>query len=123
MFDTAFLAPLPDLLLPWYEAAHRDLPWRRTREPYPIWLSEIMLQQTRVEAVKGYYARFLAQLPTVRDLANCDDETLHKLWEGLGYYSRVRTLKKAAQVIEMFLKNVNSHQIRILLQMDLDVMK
>ena len=90
---------LPSVLLPWYEANKRDLPWRRNREPYHVWLSEIMLQQTRVEAVKGYYARFLDALPTVESLANCDDDVLHKLWEGLGYYSRVRNLKKAATVI------------------------
>ena len=93
------LSALPALLLPWYREHRRELPWRQTKEPYPIWLSEIMLQQTRVEAVKGYYARFLAALPTVQALAACDDDTLHKLWEGLGYYSRVRNLKKAAQVI------------------------
>ena len=93
------MTQLPGLLLPWYREHHRDLPWRQTREPYPIWLSEIMLQQTRVEAVKGYYSRFLETLPTVEALAACDDELLHKLWEGLGYYSRVRNLKKAAQVI------------------------
>ncbi len=87
---------LPDALLPWYRENRRDLPWRRTKEPYHVWLSEIMLQQTRVEAVKGYYARFLTELPTIEALANCDDDTLHKLWEGLGYYSRVRNLKKAA---------------------------
>ncbi len=90
---------LPAALLPWYYVNRRDLPWRCDREPYHVWLSEIMLQQTRVEAVKGYYARFLAQLPTIEALANCDDDILHKLWEGLGYYSRVRNLKKAAQVI------------------------
>lgn len=90
---------LPAALLPWYQKNKRDLPWRQDREPYHVWLSEIMLQQTRVEAVRGYYARFLAALPTVQDLADCDDEKLHKLWEGLGYYSRVRNLKKAAQVI------------------------
>lgn len=90
---------LPGALLPWYEEHKRDLPWREDREPYHIWLSEIMLQQTRVEAVKGYYARFLQTLPTIEALANADDELLHKLWEGLGYYSRVRNLKKAAQVI------------------------
>lgn len=90
---------LPQLLLPWYEHDRRDLPWREDRDAYHIWVSEIMLQQTRVEAVKGYYARFLAELPTVQALAQCDDEKLHKLWEGLGYYSRVRNLKKAAQVI------------------------
>jgi len=90
---------LPRVLLPWYAENRRDLPWRQDREPYHIWLSEIMLQQTRVEAVKGYYQRFLSALPSVADLAECDDDALHKLWEGLGYYSRVRNLKKAAQVI------------------------
>ena len=93
--DNLDLNMLPELLLPWYRENHRCLPWRETKEPYHIWLSEIMLQQTRVEAVKGYYARFLAALPTVEALANCDDDALHKLWEGLGYYSRVRNLKKA----------------------------
>lgn len=90
---------LPALLLPWYEANKRDLPWREDKNPYHIWVSEIMLQQTRVEAVKGYYRRFLSALPTIADLANADDELLYKLWEGLGYYSRVRNLKKAAQKI------------------------
>lgn len=92
-------AALPGALLPWYGKNRRDLPWRQDREPYHIWISEIMLQQTRVEAVRGYYARFLENLPTVQDLAQCDDDRLRKLWEGLGYYSRVRNLKKAAQVI------------------------
>ena len=87
---------LPAALLPWYREKKRELPWRQDRQPYHVWLSEIMLQQTRVEAVKGYYAHFLSALPTIRDLANCDDDVLHKLWEGLGYYSRVRNLKKAA---------------------------
>ena len=96
---TQILSQLPSALLPWYAQNRRQLPWRQTREPYPIWLSEIMLQQTRVEAVKGYYARFLAALPSVEALAACEDDTLHKLWEGLGYYSRVRNLKKAAQMI------------------------
>ena len=93
------LKQLPLALLPWFDRNKRDLPWRQDKEPYHIWLSEIMLQQTRVEAVRGYYSRFLRALPTVADLAGCDDERLHKLWEGLGYYSRVRNLKKAAQVI------------------------
>ena len=96
---TEILSRLPGALLPWYDAGHRDLPWRRDREPYHIWLSEIMLQQTRVEAVKGYYARFLEALPTIEALSRCDDDALHKLWEGLGYYSRVRNLKKAAIAI------------------------
>ena len=95
------LQALPGALLPWYRENRRDLPWRRDREPYHVWLSEIMLQQTRVEAVKGYYARFLDVLPTIEALAGCDDDLLHKLWEGLGYYSRVRNLKKAAvQIVE-----------------------
>lgn len=99
MADYSIPASLPGLLLPWYEENRRELPWRVDREPYHIWVSEIMLQQTRVEAVRGYYARFLENLPTVQALASCDDDRLHKLWEGLGYYSRVRNLKKAAQVI------------------------
>ena len=99
MNELTILEKLPDALLPWYRENKRDLPWRADREPYHIWVSEIMLQQTRVEAVKGYYARFLEALPTVDALASCDDGLLHKLWEGLGYYSRVRNLKKAARVI------------------------
>ena len=94
------LKQLPQVLLPWYYVNQRNLPWRKDKEPYHIWISEIMLQQTRVEAVKGYYQRFLDALPTIDSLAKCDDDTLHKLWEGLGYYSRVRNLKKAAQVIQ-----------------------
>ena len=97
--DANNFSRIPELLLPWYRENKRDLPWRRTRDPYRIWLSEIMLQQTRVEAAKGYYARFLDALPNVEALAACDDDALHKLWEGLGYYSRVRNLKKAAQKI------------------------
>ena len=95
----AVLHRLPEALLPWYRQHHRQLPWRQDKTPYHIWLSEIMLQQTRVEAVKGYYARFLEAVPDIAALAACDDEVLHKLWEGLGYYSRVRNLKKAASLI------------------------
>ena len=93
------LNQLPALLLPWYEKKKRDLPWRKDKDPYHVWLSEIMLQQTRVEAVVGYYHRFLSALPTIRSLAETDEETLLKLWEGLGYYNRARNLQKAAQVI------------------------
>ena len=93
------LADLPDRLLPWFAENARDLPWRKDRAPYHVWVSEIMLQQTRVEAVKPYYARFLERLPDVRALAECDPDTLMKLWEGLGYYSRVRNMQKAAQQI------------------------
>lgn len=86
-------------LLKWYDQSKRVLPWRSDPTPYHVWLSEIMLQQTRVEAVKGYYARFLATLPTIPDLANAPEETVLKLWEGLGYYSRARNLQKAAKVL------------------------
>lgn len=96
------LSNLPECLLPWFEASKRDLPWRKDHDAYHVWLSEIMLQQTRVEAVKGYYLRFLDVCPTIEALANTDDDTLHKLWEGLGYYSRVRNLKKAAvQIMQL----------------------
>ncbi len=93
------LQMLPNVLLPWFYENKRDLPWRADTDAYHVWLSEIMLQQTRVEAVKAYYLRFLQQLPTLSDLAACDDERLNKLWEGLGYYSRVRNLKKTAQIV------------------------
>lgn len=101
--NTDLLSRLPERLLPWFSANARDLPWRKDREPYHVWLSEIMLQQTRVEAVKPYYARFLAALPTIRSLAECEEDQLLKLWEGLGYYSRVRNLAKAArQVMDLY---------------------
>ncbi|MBM6828575.1 A/G-specific adenine glycosylase [Anaerotignum lactatifermentans] len=87
------------LLIEWYRENKRDLPWRRTKDPYRIWLSEIMLQQTRVEAVKPYYERFLAALPAIKDLAEAEEELILKLWEGLGYYSRVRNMQTAAQQI------------------------
>ena len=90
---------LPGALLPWFAANARELPWRRDREPYHVWLSEIMLQQTRVEAVRGYYLRFLEALPTIEALADADEGALLKLWEGLGYYSRARNLQKAAREI------------------------
>lgn len=93
------LEQLPVLLLPWFAEHRRDLPWRRDREPYHVWLSEIMLQQTRVEAVRGYYLRFLERLPDIAALANAPEDVLLKLWEGLGYYSRVRNLQKAAQCV------------------------
>ncbi len=101
--ESTHLKALPEYLLPWYRNNRRDLPWRTDQNPYHIWLSEIMLQQTRVEAVKGYYTRFLSTLPTIEALADCEDDVLHKLWEGLGYYSRVRNLKKAArQIMEQY---------------------
>lgn len=86
-------------LLSWYEVQRRELPWRKDGNPYHIWLSEIMLQQTRVEAVKEYYYRFLNRLPSIQDLAGVEDDVLMKLWQGLGYYNRARNLKKAAQIL------------------------
>ena len=86
-------------LLRWYDANKRDLPWRKTKEPYAVWISEIMLQQTRVAAVLPYYERWMKELPDVYALAAVDEEKLMKLWQGLGYYSRARNLKKAAGVI------------------------
>ena len=86
-------------LLTWYDANARVLPWRETTDPYRIWVSEIMLQQTRVAAVLGYYRRFLEQFPTVEALASAPEELLMKCWEGLGYYSRARNLQKAAKIL------------------------
>lgn len=83
----------------WFRQNKRDLPWRKDQDPYHVWVSEIMLQQTRVEAVKPYYERFLRELPRVKDLAEAKEDTLLKLWEGLGYYNRVRNMQKAAQQI------------------------
>ncbi len=95
------LRALPGPLLVWFRENARDLPWRHTQDPYPIWVSEIMLQQTRVAAVLGYYARFLETFPTVADLAAAPEDLLMKQWEGLGYYSRARNLQKAAvQIVE-----------------------
>lgn len=86
-------------LLAWYDKNKRDLPWRRSKNPYHIWVSEIMLQQTRVDTVIPYYERFLDWFPTVESLANAPEERLLKAWEGLGYYSRVRNMQTAAQQI------------------------
>lgn len=87
-------------LLEWYEKNKRVLPWRENKNPYSIWISEIMLQQTRIEAVKSYYERFMKEIPNVQVLANIEEEKLLKLWEGLGYYNRARNLQKAAKLIE-----------------------
>src|SRR4030095_3892497 len=86
-------------LLAWYRAERRDLPWRRSRDPYAIWISETMLQQTRVEAVIPYYERFLARFPTVGTLATADLDDVLSVWAGLGYYSRARNRKRAAEQI------------------------
>lgn len=98
-FPAELLAKLPGLLVPWFLRAKRDLEWRNDPTPYRVWISEIMLQQTRVEAVKPYYDRFLAELPDVAALAAVDETRLLKLWEGLGYYRRARNLQAAARKI------------------------
>ncbi len=97
------LKKIVDPLLAWYDSNARILPWREEPTAYRVWVSEIMLQQTRVEAVKPYYERFMKALPDVKDLAEAEEETLLKLWEGLGYYNRVRNLNKAArQIMERY---------------------
>ena len=86
-------------LLKWFDQNARILPWRDQPTPYRVWVSEIMLQQTRVEAVKPFYQRFMEALPDIQALADCEEEELLKLWEGLGYYNRVRNMQIAAQAV------------------------
>lgn len=93
------LTQIVEPLLFWYQKNKRSLPWRDQPTPYRVWVSEIMLQQTRVEAVKPYFERFLSQLPSIQALAACPEDRLLKLWEGLGYYSRARNLQKAARLL------------------------
>lgn len=100
MLEIDLMRKMLDPIVKWYQENKRELPWRKGKNPYSIWISEIMLQQTRIEAVMGYYERFLKSLPTVKDLAEVDEEKLLKLWEGLGYYNRARNLKKAAQIVQ-----------------------
>ncbi len=90
---------LAETVVEWYRAHKRELPWRKEPDAYRVWVSEIMLQQTRVEAVKSYYERFLRELPTVKELAEAEEDKLLKLWEGLGYYNRARNMQKAARQI------------------------
>jgi A/G-specific adenine glycosylase len=90
---------IKNALLHWYQENKRNLPWRQTRDPYSIWISEIMLQQTTVKAVIPFYNRFLENFPTVKDLAKAKEEKVLSLWSGLGYYSRARNLQKAAKVL------------------------
>ena len=97
--DKERLQQITEPLLIWFAEHARDLPWRIRPTAYRVWVSEIMLQQTRVEAVKPFYARFMEALPDVTDLAACPEDRLLKLWEGLGYYSRVRNMQKAARMI------------------------
>ena len=92
---------MQERLLQWMRENDRNLPWRGETDPYKIWVSEIMLQQTRAEAVKPYYARFLAAFPHVRALAEAPLDAVYKHWEGLGYYSRARSLHRAAQEVDV----------------------
>src|SRR3982751_4895815 len=95
----AKIKTLVPLLLSWFARNARDLPWRRTRDPYAIWVSEVMLQQTQVKTVVPYFDRWMRELPTITSLANASSEKIHKLWEGLGYYTRVRNMQRAARTI------------------------
>lgn len=99
MTDREILYNALPLIREWYERSPRPLPWRNSPTPYHVWVSEIMLQQTRIEAVIPYYERFLAEVPDMVALASLDEERLLKLWEGLGYYSRARNLQKAAKIV------------------------
>ena len=101
MQEIELMKKITEPIIKWYQENKRELPWRKGKNPYHIWISEIMLQQTRIEAVMGYYERFLKSLPTMQDLAKVDEEKLLKLWEGLGYYNRARNLKKAAQIVQI----------------------
>ena len=97
--NAAWMAQFRRRILAWFRRNARDLPWRRTRDPYAIWVSEIMLQQTQVVTVIGYFERFLAAFPSIADLAAADEQQVLRLWEGLGYYRRARQLHAAARVI------------------------
>lgn len=99
MLDDFPLEKIVSPLLEWFGENARALPWREDAAPYRVWVSEIMLQQTRVEAVKPYFERFIGALPTIRDLAECEEDRLLKLWEGLGYYNRVRNMQIAARTV------------------------
>lgn len=94
------MTPFQQSLLEWYDANRRDLPWRRTRDPYAVWVSEAMLQQTTVQAVIPFYGRWMQAFPTVHSLAQAGEEAVLAAWQGLGYYSRARNLHRAAQIIE-----------------------
>lgn len=112
---TANLSAVHQALIAWFEANKADLPWRRTRDPYSIWVSEIMLQQTQVSTVVPYFERFLARFPTLQDLAAAPLDAVLKHWEGLGYYSRARNLHRAAQHIMSFHKGRVPEQLPELL--------
>lgn len=99
MMDLTNIKKFQTNLIEWYKTCGRDLPWRHTKDPYAIWVSEIMLQQTQVDTVKPYFERFIEALPNVNALASADEDTAFKLWEGLGYYRRIRHMQEAAKDI------------------------
>ena len=109
--NTRKIHTIAPLLLAWFAQNARDLPWRRTRDPYAIWVSEIMLQQTQVKTVIPYWNRWMRELPTIEAVAKARSEKIHKLWEGLGYYTRARNLQKAAKQI-IAQKRINSKSSR-----------
>ena len=103
MLNYEYKQQFKENLVAWFESEKRDLPWRHTKEPYKIWVSEVMLQQTRVDTVIPYYNRFTEKYPTIHHLANAPEEELLKMWEGLGYYSRVRNLQAGVkEVVERY---------------------
>ena len=108
---------LQSSLLDYYSSFARDLPWRKTKDPYKIWVSEIMLQQTQVKTVIPYYERFISKLPTVLALASAHEDELLKLWEGLGYYSRVLNMHKAAKMVVKELNGMMPHTSKDLLKL------
>ena len=116
-WDTVKIEQFRCDLLNWYDRNKRDLPWRKTKNPYAIWVSEIMLQQTQVATVIPYYERFMATLPTIQSLAEADEQTLLNLWQGLGYYSRVRNMQQAAQQIMRDYHGEMPHTLTELLQL------
>jgi A/G-specific adenine glycosylase len=94
---------ISEIITCWYKKNKRDLPWRRTSDPYKIWVSEIILQQTRVDQGMGYYYRFIERFPDLNSLASADEQDVIKLWQGLGYYSRARNMLFAAkQIVELY---------------------
>ena len=97
--DSGKISRLADRLLLWFSQNARDLPWRRTHDPYGVYVSEIMLQQTQVKTVIPYWERWMQELPTIAAAAQASPARIHKLWEGLGYYTRVRNLQRSAQMI------------------------
>src|ERR1035438_3318243 len=111
--QNAKLQKLVPLLLDWFSQNARDLPWRRTRDPYAIWVSEIMLQQTQVKTVIPFWNRWMRELPTIEAAAKASPAKIHKLWEGLGYYTRVRNLQKAAkQIVECRVRNAERGNVK-----------